>query len=142
MRIYEILERVEPSNGHTCEEVTDIQIRDLEKFADRLLGKLHIDVAFTRHFKERMSDARNDPCIVVTELQRLFKKIKQDKGRHIKELGHDTQAVIKDVSRNLNIPAVFDFKDDGEIEVRMKTIMRKPDFKSPDPVVAYENRRR
>lgn len=142
MRAFEFLERVEQPSGHKCEEVTDQQLRDLDKFADKLLAKFKIDVAFTRHFKERMSDARNDPCIVVTELQRLFKKIKQDKGEHIKSLEHDTEAVIKDLQRHLNIPAVINFKDDGEIEVRMKTIMRKPNFKSSDPAVVYENPRR
>lgn len=141
MRAYEILERIDPQSDHTCKKIPDSQFQDLERFADRLLAKLNIDVEFTNHFKERMSDARNDPCIAITELQRLFKKIKQDKAQHIKSLGHDTQAVIKDLQRGLNIPAVIDFKDDGEVDIRMKTIMRKPKFLSSDPEVVYEKNR-
>ena len=135
MRAYEII----TENDGQCGRITDTQLRDLERFADRLLAKFHIDVDFTKHFKDRVNDARNDPCIVITELQQLFKKIKQDKGQRIRNQGHDTQAVIKDLQRDLNIPAVFDFDENGDVDIRMKTIMRKHDFKSFDPAVVYEN---
>ena len=134
MRAHEIL-----PEASQCGNITDTQLQDLERFADRLLSKFQIDIDFTRHFKDRVNDARNDPCIVITELQKLFKKIKQDKGQRIRSQGHDTQAVIKDLQRDLNIPAVIDFDDNGDIEIRMKTIMRKHDFKSYDPAVVYED---
>ena len=134
MRAYEILKE-----KHQCGNISDAQLRDLERFADRLLSKFQIDIEFTRHFQDRINDARNDPCIVITELQQLFKKIKQDKGQRIRSQGHDTQAVIKDLQRNLNIPAIIDFDENGDIDIRMKTIMRKHDFKSYDPAVVYED---
>ena len=48
---------------HFKEEVTQKQLNDLERFADRLLDKFGIDVEFTKHFADRMNDDRNKPAI-------------------------------------------------------------------------------
>jgi hypothetical protein len=119
------------------EEVTAKQLADLEKFGDRLLNKFDIDIEFTKHFADRMNDKRNKPAITVQELQKLFKKIARNKGKNIKKHG-DTEAVLKDIQSDLNLPVVIDFKN-GEFEVTNKTIMRKKDFKTSDPVLAYED---
>jgi len=119
------------------EEVTAKQLADLEKFGDRLLNKFDIDIEFTKHFADRMNDKRNKPAITVQELQRLFKKIARNKGKNIKKHG-DAEAVLKDIQSDLNLPVVVDFKN-GEFEVTNKTIMRKKDFKTTDPVLAYED---
>jgi len=117
------------------EDVTQKQLDDLEKFADRLLQKFDIDVEFTRHFADRMNDERNKPAIKISELQKLFKKIAKEKGTKIKKHG-DAEAVIKDMQSDLNLPVVVNYKD-GEFEVVNKTIMRKKNFKTPDPEVKY-----
>ena len=117
------------------EDVTQKQLDDLEKFADRLLQKFDIDVEFTRHFADRMNDERNNPAIKISELQKLFKKIAKEKGNKIKKHG-DAEAVIKDMQSDLNLPVVVNYKD-GEFEVVNKTIMRKKNFKTPDPEVKY-----
>lgn len=118
------------------EEVTQKQLDDLEKFADRLLMKFDIDVEFTRHFADRMNDDRNKPAITVSELQRLFKKIAKEKGNKIKKHG-DAEAVIKDMQSDLNLPVVVNYKN-GEFELINKTIMRKKNFKTTSPEVKYE----
>tara|TARA_R110000823_G_scaffold199066_1_gene330231 strand:+ start:60 stop:1817 length:1758 start_codon:yes stop_codon:yes gene_type:complete len=119
------------------EEVTAKQLADLEKFGDRLLNKFDIDIEFTKHFADRMNDKRNKPAITTAELQRLFKKIARNKGKNIKKHG-DAEAVLKDMQSDLNLPIAVDFKN-GEFEVTNKTIMRKKDFKTTDPVLAYED---
>jgi len=119
------------------EEVTQKQIQDLEKFGDRLLSKFDIDIEFTRHFADRMNDARNKPAISVSEIQRLFKKIAREKGQNIKK-HKNGEAVLKDIQSDLNLPVVVNFKND-EFEVVNKTIMRKKDFKTTSPVVRYES---
>lgn len=122
----------------TCDIITQKQLTDLEKFGDRLLQKFDIDVEFTRHFGDRMSDKRNTPCIKVAELQKLFKKIAQEKGNKIKDHeGHE--AVLKDIQSDLNLPFIAKSTRDG-IELVLKTIMRKKNFKSPDPEVRYEGK--
>ncbi len=118
-----------------AEKVTQKQINDLEKFADRLLDKFDIDVEFTRHFVDRMNDDRNNPDITIAELQKLFKKIKSHKGVDIKK-AEGTEVVLKDIQADLNIPVVVKFKK-GEFVVTNKTIMRKKDFKTPDKVIKY-----
>jgi predicted kinase/nicotinic acid mononucleotide adenylyltransferase len=119
------------------EKVNQSQIDQLEKFADRILAKYDIDVEFTRHFVDRLNDPRNNPEIKVAELQKFFKKIQKNKGKDIKS-NPDTQVVLKDLTTNLNLPVVINYKD-GEFEVVNKTIMRKKDFKTPDKTIQYEN---
>jgi hypothetical protein len=53
------------------EDVSQKELNDLEKFADRLLNKFDVDIEFTRHFADRMNDKRNKPAITIAELQRL-----------------------------------------------------------------------
>ncbi len=38
------------------EDVTPKQLDDVEAFADRLWGKLGVDVEFTKHFIDRLND--------------------------------------------------------------------------------------
>ncbi len=118
------------------EKVSQKQISDLEKFADRILKKFDIDVEFTRHFVDRVNDARNDPDITIAELQKLFKKIQKAKGTRLKD-AKGTEVVLKDIAKDLNIPAVVKFKN-GEFIVTAKTIMRKKDFKTPDKIIKYD----
>ena len=134
-RMRKWLDAVEPLS----EDVSQQQIKDLEKFGDRLLNKFDIDIEFTRHFADRMNDSRNKPEIKVAEIQRLFKKIAKEKGRNIKKHG-DAEAVLKDVQSDLNLPVAINYKN-GEFEVVNKTIMRKKGFKTSNPVVAYEGTR-
>ena len=119
------------------EEVSQKELDDLEKFADRLLNKFDVDIEFTRHFKDRMNDKRNKPAITVAELQRLFKKMADNKGKKIKKHGN-SEAILKDMQSDLNLPVVINWKN-GEFEVVNKTIMRKKAFKSPDPELKYES---
>ena len=119
------------------EEVSQKQIDDLEKFADRMLAKYDIDVTFTRHFVDRMNDTRNDPEIKVAELQKFFKKIQKKKGSQIKA-NPDIEAVLKDMSTNLNLPVVINYKN-GDFEVVHKTIMRKKNFSTSSKELKYES---
>ena len=119
------------------EDVSRKDINDLEKFADRILKKYGVDIEFTKHFVDRMNDPRNSPEIKVSELQRFFKKIQKNKARNIIN-NPDIQAVLKDMSTNLNLPVVIKTKG-NEIEVTNKTIMRKQNFKTPNKVIKYES---
>ena len=118
------------------EKVTKTQLDDLEKFADRLLAKFNLDIEFTKHFLDRLNDSRNDPEIAISELQKLFKKIKKAKCKNLQD-AVGTEVVLKDISKDLNLPVVVKFKD-GEFIVTHKTIMRKVDFKTKDKVIKYK----
>ena len=119
------------------EDFTQKDVNDLEKFADRILAKYGIDVELTRHFVDRLNDPRNSPEIKVSELQRFFKKIQRNKGKNIRN-NPDVEAVLKDMSTNLNLPVVIKTKGDDSFEVTNKTIMRKKDFRTTSKVISYE----
>ncbi len=120
------------------EEVSQKQLNDLEKFADRLLAKFDVDIEFTRHFADRMNDKRNDPPITVAELQRVFKKIAKRKAKNIRQ-NPDSEAVIKDLQTDLNLPVVINYdRKKDEFEVVNKTIMRKKNFKTTSNVITTE----
>ena len=120
------------------EAVSQKQLNDLEKFADRLLAKFDVDIEFTRHFADRMNDKRNDPPITVAELQRVFKKIAKRKAKNIRQ-NPDSEAVIKDLQTDLNLPIVINYdRNKDEFEVINKTIMRKKDFKTSSKTITTE----
>ena len=120
------------------EEVTQKQLNDVEKFADRILAKFNVDIEFTRHFADRMNDDRNKPAVSVAELQQIFKKIAKKKAKDIRQ-NPDSEAVIKDIQKDLNLPVVIRYnRNKEEFEVTTKTIMRKKDFKTTSKVITTE----
>lgn len=114
------------------------EIKDLEKFADRLLNKYGVDIEFTRHFGDRMSDTRNKPCIKLSELQQLFKRIEATKAEKIRNQ-KDGEYVIVDMQKDLNLPVVIEYKRGTGFEVRVKTIMRKKNFMTTNKKVTVES---
>ena len=120
------------------EDITQAQLNSVEAYADNLLNKFGIEVEFTRHFMDRVNDDRNTPEIVADELQLLFAKIAKNRGKQIKK-AKDIEAVIKDVTSNLNLPVVVSLnRKTGDIELIGKTIMRKRNFFTRDKVLRYE----
>ena len=130
------IEKMKKITKQKNEDFTQKDVKDLEKFADRILAKYGIDVEFTRHFVDRLNDPRNSPAIKVSELQKFFKKIQRNKGKNIRN-NPDVEAVLKDMSTNLNLPVVIKTKGDDSFEVTNKTIMRKKDFRTTSKVINY-----
>ena len=115
------------------EEVTQSQLNDIEKYADRLFKAVNVDVNFTRHFVDRVNDKRNQKPISTSELTRLFKQTYKKHGKKIPKMGDDAQAVIHDMQTDINMPFVLAYDDKRkEIDLVAKTIMRKKDFKTPN----------
>jgi hypothetical protein len=115
------------------ETINQAQLDQVEAFADGLWSRLGIDVSFTRHFLDRLNDPRNAPAITVTELIRLFKQEYQRYGRDIAHLDSGSEAVLRDLVTSLNLPFVIQDRQ-GTRQLVTKTIMRKPEFLTPDPV--------
>ena len=115
------------------EDVTQSQLNDIEKYADRLFKSVNIDVNFTRHFVDRVNDRRNEKPISTSELTRLFKQTYKKHGKKIPKMGDDAQAVIQDMQTDINMPFVlaYDYRN-KELDLVAKTIMRKKNFKTPN----------
>lgn len=108
-------------------QISKADLDNVEKYADRLYKAVGIDVEFTRHFLDRVNDARNKKQITVAELIRLFKQSYKKYGKKIAQLGPDAEAVINDMQTDVNMP--FALKWDGkELDLVAKTVMRKPNF--------------
>ena len=114
------------------QEVTDQDLQQLETYADRLFASLGIDVAFSKHFKDRINDPRNKKPITMGELTRLFRQVYKQHGKPIAQLGPDAEAVMKDMKTDVNIPFALQW-DGKELDLVAKTVMRKPNFATPDP---------
>ncbi|MDA8977427.1 hypothetical protein N9F71_00235 [bacterium] len=121
--------------------ITQADLDAVEKYADRVFAKVGIDVEFTRHFLDRANDARNKKDITSAELIRLFKKTFKKHGKAIPKLGPDAEAVLKDMQTDINVPFVLNLRR-GELELVAKTVMRKKNFKTPDPELAVEMAKR
>ena len=115
------------------QKVTQIQLDTLEKALDKVFSRVGIDVEFTRHFLDRVNDERNVRQITLSELGQLFKKEFIKYGKPIAQLGPDAEAVMKDMSSDINIPFALDWnRDSGMLELVAKTVMRKKNFSTPN----------
>jgi hypothetical protein len=122
--------------GSVREDVTKGDLDQVEKYADKLFAAVGIDVEFTRHFLDRVNDERNKKPINTAELIRLFRLTYKKYGKKIPKMGPEAQAVIKDMEKNLNLPFVLNVDKSGMLDLVAKTIMRKKDFKTSNPVLA------
>lgn len=119
----------------TCDVIDYKQLRDLEKFGDRLLKRFDIDIEFTRHFGDRLGDDRNKPCIKIAEIQQLFKKIQKDKGYKLRS--KKDESVLVDTQTDLNLPFAPSFNARGQVEITLKTVLRKKNFVTRNDKVKY-----
>ena len=94
-------------------KITQSDLDQVEKYADRLFAALGIDVEFTRHFMDRVNDARNIKQITVAELIRLFKQAHRRHGKKIAKMSDQANAVINDMKTDINMPFVIDVDRKG-----------------------------
>ena len=113
------------------EFVSQSDLNQIEAYADRLFAKVGIDVEFTKHFLDRVNDERNKKPITPAELTRLFKQVYKYHAKPIAQMGPDAEAVMKDMRTDVNVPFALQWdKDNQELDLVSKTVMRKQDFKS------------
>lgn len=118
--------------------ITKSQLDKFEEIVDRVFSKLGIDVEFTRHFLDRINDDRNGEQITIKELGELFAKEYRRWGRRISNMPVDSEAVMKDLSSELNLPFVLK-RDGQEKDLVAKTIMRKKEFRTTNPELPVES---
>ena len=137
-RNYNFLKPVADLNAEKgSSQLTAKDLDTVEKYADKLYKSLGVDIAFTRHFLDRVNDTRNVKQITVAELIRLFKQSFKKYGKQIPKLGNDAQAVLNDIKTDINMPFVLKW-DGKEFELIAKTIMRKKDFKTSNKKLSFE----
>ena len=126
-------------NADAKKQVKKSDLDQIERYADRVFAAVGIDVEFTRHFLDRVNDARNIKQITPSELTRLFKQSFKKYGKKISKLGDDAQAVINDMKTNINMPFVLNKTRGGELELVAKTVMRKKNFSTSNTKLSFES---
>ena len=126
-------------NADEKKKVKKSDLDQIERYADRIFAAVGIDVEFTRHFLDRVNDARNVKQITPSELTRLFKQSFKKYGKKISKLGDDAQAVINDMKTNINVPFVLNKTRGGELELVAKTVMRKKNFSTSNTKLSFES---
>lgn len=134
-----------PDFNNSCptsnEPVSKADLNKLEAALDKLFKKIGLDIEFTRHFLDRLNDARNKKQITICELSRLFYKVFKKYGMSLANIKNvDMEAVLNDISTEINVPFVMKMnRKNGALELVSKTIMRKKDFKTPDKKLRVES---
>ena len=97
---------------------TPAEVQELENQLDQLMYPVGLDVTFTRHFMERLL-GREKPVTVMEIVEAFYKLKKRYKKRLLqaKKTG-DYEAVLKDLSSDLNI--VFAIHGDEMVNVTIK----------------------
>ena len=108
-------------------EVSQSQLNQVEKYLDKLWDKVGIDVEFTRHFMDRVNDARNNKPINTAELIKIYREVYKKYGKQISQLSRGTEIVLRDMDTDINVPVVLQW-DGKELDMVAKTIMRKKNF--------------
>jgi len=119
-------------DNYIYEEVTQRDLDNVEKYADKLFAKVGLDIEFTKHFKDRVNDERNKKPITPAELIRLFKQTYKKYGKKISPMGAGAQAVIHDMQTDVNMPFVLQPDRGGMLDLVAKTVMRKKNFSTPN----------
>lgn len=117
------------------EELDHDELQSLEDYADYLFSKLGVNIVFTKHFKQRINDARNLQPISYDEISDFFLKAYHEAGQEIAELPDETAAVLKDLVTRINVPFKIEEEPSGETDVVLMSVMRKKNYLSPDPEI-------
>lgn len=118
------------------ESVSLSQLKQIETIFDKLFAKVGINIEFSKHFIDRLNDLRNTPEITVEDLIEIYGDAYKKHGEKIAKLGADTQAVLRDIETDVNIPFVLVYNSrTKQLDMIGKTIMRKQGFTSPTPFI-------
>ena len=89
-------------NADAKKKVKKSDLDQIERYADRIFAAVGIDVEFTRHFLDRVNDARNVKQITPSELTRLFKQSYKKYGKkrlNFKKIDKDFYRILLNFNR-------------------------------------------
>ena len=119
--------------------ITQGHIDALEKGLDKLYATNNIDFNFTKHFIDRVNDPRNKNQITIKELVHIFVEVQKKHGQKL-ENTKELQAVMKDLSTDVNAPFVLEYNPRTRmLQLYIKSVMRKHNFGTSNPVLTVED---
>ena len=117
-------------------------LQRIEEWINALWKKIGVDVFLgnkSAHFYQRLNDARNGQQISLCEIQKIFLQVYSKYGKLIASKTKDFEGVLSDLETDLNIPFFLEVFKDGRLQLRPKTIMRKPNYQTADPKFSVED---
>ena len=127
------------------DKITKTELMRIEQYIDKFFKQFNIDIDFQdiykgTHFFQRLNDPRNDTPITGDDLRKIFKKVSIKHGLHLSKLNLGAEGVLRDMETDVNIPFVVKWdRQNQEIDLVPKTIMKKKNFKSAGPFLTVEN---
>jgi len=119
--------------------ITQQHLDALERGLDKLYAVNNIDFNFTKHFLDRVNDSRNKKQITIQELVHIFVEVQKKHGKQL-ENSEELQAVMRDLSTDINVPFVIEYNQKTKsLDLYAKSIMRKPNFKTSNPELTVED---
>jgi len=118
------------------DEMAAIQVTQVANFADKELSPADVVLGIkdTDHFFQRLNDPRNGAEITQSDLIGFFKRLSANKPKFLEFMKKYQEFVVSDKKTSLNIPFI-----QRANKLIAKTIMRKKDFKTNDPILSTEN---
>lgn len=113
------------------QEMADM--RSVERYAEEELDP--VDVEFGKHFFDRLVDPRNGKEITTSELLDFFTRLSSKKEQFLNFIKKYHEFVVKDRRTDINIPFMSQIN-----QAIAKTIMRKSNFTTPNPVIALQEK--
>lgn len=117
-------------------------LQRVEDWINNIWNKLGVEVELgkeTSHFFQRINDPRNVQQISPCELQKLFLGSFMKYGKIIANKNSNYQAVLKDLSTDINIPFIMKIDPEtNDLLLVPKTIMRKKDFSTPSQILPIQ----
>ena len=117
--------------------ITQAQITALESSVNEILRRHNMSFKLSKHFvKDRMNDSRNNPLIMIAELNSIFNRLTALHLESLKKLKHHDSFNIRCTVSHINMPCAVNKVqvDGGEHQENIViTVMRKKDWKSKDP---------
>ena len=112
-------------------EISQSELNQVERYLDKVWAKVGIDVEFTKHFHDRVNDARNIKPISTAEVIKIFRQVYKKFGKQIASLPDGVNVLFKDMQTDINVPVVLKYDNrNKEIDMISKTVMRKKNFKT------------
>lgn len=139
--IHEVASRISLDEN----KITKTQLQRIEQYADRLFKEFGIDINFQNiyqgtHFYQRLNDPRNLTPITLDDLRNLFRKTSLKYGNQLSKENPNSEGVLKDMSSDVNLPFIIKWdRENRELDLIPKTIMKKKDFSTTSKIFTVEN---
>jgi len=111
-------------------------LKRLESMLDALFAQAGLDIAFTKHFWERINGSRGyGGTVSIPELQDAFRKTFSKYAQQIKGKSVNWKAIILDIGKDhLNMPFVLNWSpQEREMSIVALTAMKKRNFMASEP---------